>query len=259
MVLFNLPPFKDRRDAGRQLATALAHIKNEKPVVLALPRGGVPLGFEVASALNAPLDVLLVRKIGAPGQPELGLGAIVDGRPYQRILNKDIIDMVRPPEGYIEAEEQRQLHEMERRRTLYRGNRAPVAIEGRTVIVVDDGIATGGTMKTALTALAGMQVRRLVLAVPVAPREALEALSADVDESVCLHAAEQFRAVSPYYADFDQTTDEEVIGLLDSAELDFAAKEESQKLASAASDPDMSFPNRRLARDAPAGPPGGRS
>jgi putative phosphoribosyl transferase len=260
MVLFSPPPFKDRRDAGRQLADALEYLKPQKPVVLALPRGGVPVAYEVAQALGAPLDVLLVRKIGAPGQPELGLGAVVDGQRHQRVLNQDLIDMVRPPEGYIEAEERRQLHEIERRRKLYCGTRPPVPLEGRTVIVVDDGIATGGTMKTALAALSSLGVGRLVLAVPVAPRKVLESLSIDVDESICLLAPEAFRAVSPYYADFDQTTDEEVIGLLNASSFETAGNEDNAE-QSAASAADLPIPpeNQRLARDPASQPPGGRS
>src|ERR1043165_6767518 len=129
--------FEDRRDAGRRLAAALAHYRDSRSVVLALPRGGVPVGFEVAKALAAPLDVLLVRKIGAPGHEELGLGAIVDGHDPQLVLNEDIVSAVAPPPGYIEAEKQRQLAEIERRRQHYLGDRSPIAVEGRTVIVVD--------------------------------------------------------------------------------------------------------------------------
>src|SRR6059058_677649 len=160
--------FEDRRDAGRQLAAALAHYESSRPVVLALPRGGVPVGFEVAKALGAPLDVLLVRKIGAPGHEELGLGAVVDGHDPQLVLNEDLVRTVAPPPGYIEAEEQRQLAEIERRRRPYIGDRSPVAVEARTVIVVDDGIATGATVKAALRGLARSRPARLVLAVPVA-------------------------------------------------------------------------------------------
>lgn len=216
-MLFDHPPFEDRRDAGRRLAAALMHLKAEKPVVLALPRGGVPVGYEVALALDAPLDVLLVRKIGAPGHPELGLGAVVDGQHPQRVLNDAVMRQVQPPPGYVDAEEQRQLKEIERRRELYCGDRPPVPVEGRTVIVVDDGIATGGTMKTALAALAQAGVKHLTFAVPVAPAEMVDDLCRDVPDGVCLVAPEYFRAVSLYYKDFAQTTDEEVVALLDSA------------------------------------------
>ncbi len=210
-------PFLNRRDAGHRLAAALLHLKADKPVVLALPRGGVPVAYEVALALDASLDVLLVRKIGAPGHPELGLGAVVDGAHPQRVLNEVVMQQVRPSPEYLEAEEQRQLAEIERRRKLYCGDRAPVSVEGRTVIVVDDGIATGGTMKTALAALSQAGVKHLLFAVPCAPAEVVEEMYRDIPDGICLHAPERFRAVSLYYTDFTQTTDEEVVALLDSA------------------------------------------
>ena len=208
------PLFRNRRDAGRRLATALKSYRTSRPIVLALPRGGVPVGFEVAKALAAPLDVLLVRKIGAPGQEELGLGAVVDGHDPQLVLNEDLVRVVAPPAGYIEAEEQRQLAEIERRRQEYVGNRTPVAVEGRIVIVVDDGIATGATVKAALRGLARNRPARLVLAVPVAPADSLEELSAECDELVCLATPDPFYAVGPHYGDFRQTEDAEVVRLL---------------------------------------------
>ncbi len=205
--------FQDRTDAGVKLARALLHLKPEKPVVLALPRGGVPVGFEVAKALGAPLDVVLVRKIGAPGQPELGLGAVVDGANPQLVLNEELVELVQPGRRYLEAEEKRQLAEIERRRALYRPGRAPLSVEGRTVIVVDDGIATGATVKAALQALAKSGAKRVVLAVPVAPRDALRDLS-ELAETVCLMTPEPFYSVGAFYRDFTQTSDEEVIDLL---------------------------------------------
>src|SRR5258708_9784835 len=171
--------FHDRRDAGRQLATALASYRKNEPVVLALPRGGVPVGFEVAKALAAPLDVLLVRKIGAPGHEELGLGAVVDGHDPQLVLNEDVVRVVAPPPGYIDAEAQRQLAEIERRRKQYVSDRPPVPVDGRVVIVVDDGIATGGTVKAALRGLARHHPARLVLPVPVAPADTLPDLATE--------------------------------------------------------------------------------
>jgi putative phosphoribosyl transferase len=208
------PLFADRRDAGRRLAAALASYRENRPVVLALPRGGVPVGFEIAKALAAPLDVLLVRKIGAPGHEELGLGAIVDGHDPQIVLNEDLVRAVAPPRGYIEAEMQRQLAEIERRRRQYVGARPPVRVEGRLVFVVDDGIATGGTVKAALRGLARHNPARLVLAVPVAPADSLEELAAECDQIVCLATPEPFYAVGPHYRNFRQTEDDEVVQLL---------------------------------------------
>lgn len=208
------PPFKDRHDAGRQLAAALLFLKEDDPVVLALPRGGVPVAHEVALALSAPLDVLLVRKIGAPLSPEVGLGAVVDGAPPRSVLNQRVVEQLQPPADYLEAEIQRQIEEIARRRRDYCGDHRPIDIAGRTVVVVDDGIATGSTMKAALHALAAAGPERLVFAIPVAPPEILEDLRDDADEAVCLFAPHGFRAVSLYYADFRQTTDEEVKSLL---------------------------------------------
>ncbi len=210
-------PFADRRDAGRKLAAAVAHLRSAHLLVLALPRGGVPVGYEVAQSLGAPLDVLLVRKIGVPGYPELGLGAIVDGAAPCKVMNQDVMDYWKPSAQYLADEERRQLAEIERRRRLYCGERSPFPVHGRTVLVVDDGIATGGTLKTALKALAGAGVKRLVFAVPVAPATVLDELRKEADEGICLLAPPDFRAVSLYYADFEQTTDEEVIRLLGAA------------------------------------------
>lgn len=208
------PPFQDRRDAGRQLAAALQHLQPAHPVVLALPRGGVPVAYEIARALQAPLDVLLVRKLGSPGHPEVGLGAIAEGAQHRRVLNKSMLLDLQPSDVYLAAEEQRQIEEIDRRRALYSKARVPVELRGRTVIVVDDGIANGGTMKAALEAVADNAPERLIFAVPVAPREILPALGEAADEGVCLLAPSGFRAVSLYYADFAQTTDDEVIDLL---------------------------------------------
>src|SRR5438105_4199701 len=215
--------FEDRRDAGRQLAAALAHYESSRPVVLALPRGGVPVGFEVAKALAAPLDVLLVRKIGAPGHEELGLGAIVDGQDPQVVLNEEVVRAVMPPPGYIEAEKARQLAEIERRRRHYVGDRPAPSVTGHTAIVVDDGIATGGTVKAALRGLARHDPARLVLAVPVAPADSLRELEAECDDIVCLATPEPFYAVGPHYRDFTQTEDDEVVRLLAQARRWIAA------------------------------------
>lgn len=208
------PYFADRRDAGRQLGVALRTYRDEQPLVLALPRGGVPVGYEVARELGAPLDVVFVRKIGAPGFPELGLGAVVDGADPQIVVNEEVLRDVRPPPGYIEAEAQRQLAEIERRRRLYRGDRPAEPVENRTVIVVDDGIATGGSVKAVLRALAHARPRRRILAVPVAPAESVAALRREAEEVVCLTTPDPFYAVGAHYNDFEQTRDEEVVDLL---------------------------------------------
>jgi putative phosphoribosyl transferase len=209
--------FDDRHDAGCQLAGALRHLQDEHPVVLALPRGGVPVAFEVARALDAPLDILLVRKIGVPGHEELALGAIIDGANPQMVLNEEVLDLVPVDAGYIAAARQRQLAEIERRRRLYRGDGAAIPLAGRSVIIIDDGIATGATVKVAMRGVRLNQPRRLVLAVPVAPAEAVRELAAECDEIICLATPEPFYAVGTYYADFDQTSDAEVVALLAAA------------------------------------------
>ncbi|MGQ9369028.1 phosphoribosyltransferase [Azospirillum sp. ST 5-10] len=207
--------FRDRADAGRQLAAALTRFKEQHPVVLALPRGGVPVAREVARALEAPLDLVLVRKIGAPFQPELAAGAVADGGHVEVVRNPEITDLV--PPAWFEAEKARQLQEIERRRAAYLGGRPRAAIADRTAIVVDDGIATGATMRVALRAVRRAGPRRLVLAVPVAPRSTLAALSAEVDEVVCLATPEPFGAIGYFYDDFRQLDDAEVVRLLDEA------------------------------------------
>jgi putative phosphoribosyl transferase len=208
-------PFKDRHHAGLQLASALMYLKKDRPVILALPRGGVPVAYEVAHELMAPLDVLLVRKIGAPGFAELGIGAVVDGERHQTVLNHQLISQLNVSSSYLAEETQRQLVEIERRRTLYCGDRPPLHVHGRTVIVVDDGIATGGTMAAALQALSQEGPAKLIFAVPVAPREALDKLCSGVDDGVCLVVPKNFRAVGQFYEDFEQTGDDEVIELLE--------------------------------------------
>lgn len=206
--------FADRRDTGQRLAAELKAHALPDPVVLALPRGGVPVGYEVAAALNAPLDVLLVRKLGAPGYEEFGIGAVVDGAHPQLVLNAEAIAALGVSASYIEAERDRQLAEIERRRRLYSGSTPAVDVQGHTAIVVDDGVATGGTLLAALHAIKRASPQRTVLAVPVAPPDTLQKLAAQVDEVVCLSAPEDFSAVGAYYRDFEQTSDEEVISLL---------------------------------------------
>lgn len=206
--------FDNRRDAGRQLAALLEQYQSAGPVILALPRGGVPVAYEVSKALRAPLDVLLVRKIGAPTHPELGIGAVVDGLHPQLVLNEQLVHRLGVGREYIQNEERRQLAEIERRRKLYHGEDLALDIVGRTVIVVDDGIATGATVKAALLGLARSKPAKLVVAVPVAAPTSLEELAPLAHDVVCLSSPEHFNAVGAFYDDFTQTTDEEVIDLL---------------------------------------------
>ncbi|MBA16571.1 MAG: phosphoribosyltransferase [Sphingomonas sp.] len=206
--------FRDRVDAGRRLAAVLAPFEGAHPLVLALPRGGVPVAFEIARELQADLDLLFVRKLGAPGHEEFGIGAVVDGAHPQVVLNEMIVRALRLEQRYIDAELARQLREIERRRSAYMGNRASQPIGGRTVIVVDDGIATGSTMLAALQGIRRNHPAQLVLAVPLAPTEALRELRPWCDEIVCLAAPEPFHAVGLHYADFAQTSDAEVVRLL---------------------------------------------
>jgi putative phosphoribosyl transferase len=209
--------FKNRKDAGLQLVAPLLRFKPEKPVVLALPRGGVPVGYEIAIALDAPLDVIVVRKLGAPGQPELGIGAVVDGDHHLSVLNEHVMSLLNVSADYLNREVALQLQEIRRRQELYRGGHPPEKILGRTVIVVDDGIATGGSMRAALRGVRRANPQRLVLAVPVAPPDTIEFLRPEVDVVVCLSTPAFFHAVGQFYRDFSQTTDEEVIRLLDAA------------------------------------------
>jgi len=208
--------FADRRQAGRLLAEALLMLDLADPVVLALPRGGVPVGLEVAKLLRAPLDVLIVRKIGAPGHEEYGIGAVVDGASPQIVIDQPAAEAVGASAEYIDRQVARQLAEIERRRSLYRTG-PPVAVAGRTVIVVDDGIATGVTARAALQALGKAGAAAVILAIPVAPDDALPGLRALCDQVVCLATPDPFYAVGAHYADFTQTTDAEVVEALGAA------------------------------------------
>ncbi len=206
--------FRNRSDAGRQLAKALAGYNDQQPVILALPRGGVPVAAQVAVALSAPLDLILVRKIGVPFQPELAMGAVVDGGVPIIVRNEDVIRLAGIDESEFQAVCDEELAEIERRRQRYLGNRKHVDVSGRTAIVIDDGIATGATTRAALRATRMRKPKRLVLAVPVAPTESLSALHGDADDVVCLEDHEPFGAISVYYADFSQVPDEEVTEIL---------------------------------------------
>jgi putative phosphoribosyl transferase len=209
--------FNDRRDAGRQLADRLLHLKQESPVVLALPRGGVPVGFEIARALAAPLDLVLVRKIGAPFHEELAVGAIADGQDPLLVTGAGIVADMSISADYLERARLSALGEIERRRHTYLGDHPPVEVAGRTAIVVDDGIATGATMLAAVRATRRRKPGRIVLAVPVAAKRALSQLRREVDETVCLGSRANFRAVGHFYRQFPQLRDEEVLSLLDQA------------------------------------------
>lgn len=209
--------FADRDEAGRRLAARLVALKDKQPVVLALPRGGVPVGLEIARTLAAPLDLVLVRKIGAPGQEELAIGAIADGEHPELVTDPSLIDRLDVPPDYVERTRLAALREIERRRRVYFGDRAPVAVAGRTAIVVDDGVATGATMLAALRATRRRGPARLVLAVPVAPPHTIERLRREADETVCLDTPLDFFAVGQFYRRFPQLSDEEVVALLEKA------------------------------------------
>jgi putative phosphoribosyl transferase len=206
--------FQDRKEAGTKLAAALRRFQSSHPVVLALPRGGVPVAFEVARELGAPLDLVLVRKVGAPHHLELAAAAVVDGENPELVVNQDVVDDLRISAAYLQEESKRQLAEIERRRRAYLGGRERVPLEGRTVIVVDDGIATGATMRAALRGVRRSKPGHLVLAVPVAPPDTVEALRAEVDEVVCLDTPAWFGAIGAFYEDFDQLSDDDVRELL---------------------------------------------
>jgi predicted phosphoribosyltransferase len=207
-------PFIDRNDAGLQLAKALASYKRQKPVVLALPRGGVPVATKVAEALNAPLDLLLVRKIGVPFQPELAMGAVVDGPAPLTVRNEDVITLSGVSERDFSAIRDQELAEIERRRKTYLGSRPHPELTARTVIVVDDGIATGATTRAALQAVRMRNPSKLILAVPVAPTDTLQKLRSEADEIICLEDYENFGAIGLFYSDFRQVSDTEVTELL---------------------------------------------
>jgi len=209
-------PFRDRYEAGRQLAAKLsAYAERSDVVVLALPRGGVPVAFEVARALDAPLDVFLVRKLGFPGHEELALGAIASGG--VRVLNAEVVRELGIAPDAIEAVTTRETEELARRERVYRDDRPAPEVAGRTVILVDDGLATGATMRAAVAALGAEGVARLVVAVPVAAADTCDAFRTEVDEIVCAVTPEPFYAVGFWYEDFTPTTDAEVHDLLSRA------------------------------------------
>lgn len=213
--------FLDRRDAGRQLAAKLeAYAGRDDVLVLALPRGGVPVGYEVAHALGAPLDVLTVRKLGVPRQPELAMGAIASGGAV--FLNEGVLRAAGVGDAVLHAVEKRERVELERRERLYRGARAALQVRGKTVVLVDDGMATGASMQAGVMALRSLQPARIVVAVPVAPAAAAERMDAVADEFVRVLTEVEFYAVGQFYRDFEQVTDEQVRELLDEARKELA-------------------------------------
>jgi predicted phosphoribosyltransferase len=207
-------PFTDRAAAGRRLAGALERFRTRSPVVLALPRGGVPVGFEVARALGAPLDVIDARKLGAPGHEELAVGAIAPGAVYVDPL---MVRRLRVSAAYLERIAAVEGRELERRERLYRSGRAPVDVEGRVVILVDDGLATGATARAAVASLRQRRPAQVILAVPVGAPETVDRLGQVADEVVCLEMPHDFRAVSQAYGDFSPTSDAEVVSCLSAA------------------------------------------
>ncbi|WP_296762628.1 phosphoribosyltransferase [Sediminimonas sp.] len=209
--------FHNRTEAGKALARVLVDRNYSDPVILALPRGGVPVGIEVARELHAPMDLIMVRKIGVPAQPELAAAAVVNGDDPQIVVNESIAAHAALSRADIEHLAQTQLEEIRRRRVKYLGDRSSLPLEGRTAIVVDDGIATGATMRASLRAVRQRGPAKVVLAVPVAAPDTLDALSADVDEVVCLLRPPMLYAIGAHYDVFDQTPDEEVVRLMDEA------------------------------------------
>lgn len=205
--------FQDRRDAGRQLAGQLQHYRDQPGVVvLALPRGGVPVAYEVAESLHAPLDVFIVRKIGMPGHEEFAIGAIASGG--TRVMNEDMVERYRVPEAAIEAVAEKEQRELERRERAYRDDRPPLDLTGKTVLLVDDGLATGASMHAAVQAVRQFAPARIVVAVPIASPGTCQEFRSEVDEVVCAVTPALFYAVGQGYVDFSQTTDEEVHDLL---------------------------------------------
>jgi putative phosphoribosyl transferase len=208
--------FRDRTDAGKYLATKLLSYKDRQDVlVLALPRGGVPVAFEVAQVLRVPLDIFLVRKLGVPGHEELAMGAISTGG--VRVLNEDTVDYLNIPEHIIDSIAAEELKELKRRERAYRGNRPEPDVKGKTVILIDDGLATGSTVRAAAQALRQQQPARIIVAVPVAAPETCDEYRIGVDEIICAVTPEPFVGVGMWYLDFSQTTDEEVRDLLERA------------------------------------------
>lgn len=224
--MWNRALFRDRRDAGRQLAERLLIYSSDDVVVIGLPRGGVEVAFEIARALNAPLDVIVSRKLGAPDQPELGIGAVAQGGIM--LLDEYLVRALHIPQADIEAIAKREREEMHRRAIEYRGSEDLPDLRGKTVILVDDGLATGVTSRAAILAAKSGNPRRIVLAVPVCAPETASELAVDVEELVCLHSPDRFIAVGFWYQNFGQTTDAQVIELLEEARGEVSSEEISE-------------------------------
>jgi putative phosphoribosyl transferase len=222
MRIFAFPPFEDRRDAGRRLAGKLTRFEGERPVVFALPRGGVPVGYEISRSLNAPLDVFISRKLGAPGQPEFGIGAVAAGG--VRILNQDVVRRLGIPDDYVERITAQELAEVRRRLRYFRGDRPETEVVGRTAILVDDGLATGVTARAAVQALRLRKPGRLVLAAPVCAAQTAAHFERAVDELVCLETPSDLGAIGFWYKNFEQTSDGEVVELLERARSEQSAE-----------------------------------
>lgn len=210
--------FRDRREAGRLLSERLVSLHLTRPVVLGLPRGGVPVAAEIAAALDAPLDVLLARKLGAPYQPELAIGAVVAGESAEVVLNEDIVAELKLTQADIDAETKRQLATLDRRGKLYRAAYPPVSLKARTAIVADDGVATGATLRAALKGVARLGAERVIAAVPVASRQAAALLEQEADAFVALLVPKLFGSVGAFYEDFSEVSDSEVVALLQASQ-----------------------------------------
>ncbi|MDG4892223.1 phosphoribosyltransferase [Mesorhizobium sp. WSM4976] len=205
--------FRDRQEAGQKLGASLDLLQLKDPIVLALPRGGVPVAAEVAKVLKAPLDLVIVRKVGAPGNPELAVAAIVDGDPPDIVLNREIVEAYALDDGALRVLIAQERPELERRRAVYRGKELPLSVAGKTVIVVDDGAATGTTMKVAIRALKRRSPRKIIVALPVAPVDTADELAQEAD-LICLNQPARFRALSYYYGNFPQLSDKEVLDIM---------------------------------------------
>lgn len=210
--------FRDRQEAGQKLGASLDLLQLKDPIVLALPRGGVPVAAEVAKALRAPLDLVIVRKVGAPGNPELAVAAIVDGEPPDVVLNREIVEAYALDDGALRVLIAQERPELERRRAVYRGKDLPLSVTGKTVILVDDGAATGTTMKVAIRALKRRSPRKIIVALPVAPVDTADELAQEAD-LICLNQPARFRALSYYYGNFPQLSDNEVLEIMTLARM----------------------------------------